>query len=206
MRFFLMLILLFGSLLKVLYASYGMTGLPLLLIRGRRSLEDEGRDIGRNIKHVREQLRQIQEKYQRTHKQVSYKDQQLLKKLKKQQKQLTEENSSIESQLKKQAEQSYLLITLFLKLLTPFRIIIGFFFLGISLLVATAVTITNLDRFLNSQCGLTCGYVIEKNTLFNPVDSLFVDLSQYFPLILYSLASSSAISSFLPFMELSGWA
>lgn len=57
MRFFLMLILLVGSLLKVLYATYGMTGLPLLLIRGRRSLEDEGRDLDRSIKNVREQLR-----------------------------------------------------------------------------------------------------------------------------------------------------
>jgi hypothetical protein len=83
LRFFLMLILLAGSLLKVLYSTYGLAGLPMLLIRGRRSLEDEGKALSRSIKGVREQLRHIQEKYQRTHKQVSYKDQQALKRLKK---------------------------------------------------------------------------------------------------------------------------
>jgi len=57
LRFFLMLILLAGSLLKVMYSTYGMTGLPMLLIRGRRSLEDEGRDLDKTIKQVREQLR-----------------------------------------------------------------------------------------------------------------------------------------------------
>lgn len=45
-----------------------------------------------------------------------------------------------------------------------------------------SIAITNLDRYLNSQCGFTCGYVIEKYTFFNPLDFILVEMSKYYPL------------------------
>lgn len=39
-----------------------------------------------------------------------------------------------------------------------------------------------MDRLINSECGLTCGYVIEKYTFYNPLDQTLVWMSQYFPL------------------------
>jgi hypothetical protein len=35
---------------------------------------------------------------------------------------------------------------------------------------------------LNSQCGFSCGYAIEKKTLSNPVDNVLVFASHHFPL------------------------
>jgi Fe2+ transport system protein B len=40
-RFIITLIIAAGALIKVVYNSYGMASLPIFLIRGQRSLEDE---------------------------------------------------------------------------------------------------------------------------------------------------------------------
>jgi LMBR1 domain-containing protein 1 len=68
LRFIITLIILGGSIVKAFYNSYGMAALPLFLIKGQRSLEDERNAVGKSIESVREQLRSIQEKYQRSHK------------------------------------------------------------------------------------------------------------------------------------------
>lgn len=54
--------------------------------------------------------------------------------------------------------------------------------LCISLLVVGSIAITNFDRLMNSECGFACGYVIEKYTLFNPLDFILVELSKFYPL------------------------
>lgn len=68
-----------------------------------------------------------------------------------------------------------------LKFLTPFRIILGMSCLALSVLIVSSIVITNVDRYMNSKCGLFCGYIIEKNTYFNPLDYLLVQLSRIFP-------------------------
>ena len=109
----------------------------------------------------------------------------MLKKLKKQEKSLNTKSDLISSTIsKKQAEKalSWRLISKMLKCLTPFRILIGFACLSVSLLVVGSIAITNFDRLMNSECGLKCGYVIEKYHLFNPLDFILVELSKYYPL------------------------
>ncbi len=70
-----------------------------------------------------------------------------------------------------------------LKIVTPFRIGIGIGCISISLLIVTSLVITNVDRFLHSKCGLSCGYLVEENWIkFNPLDRLFVFTSKLFPL------------------------
>ena len=77
---------------------------------------------------------------------------------------------------------SWKLISKFLNFLTPFRIILGIACLSLSLIVVSSIVITNIDRLLNSKCGFSCGYILEKNTFFNPLDYLLVQLSKVFPL------------------------
>ena len=163
--------------MKLIYSSYGMAALPMFLIKGQRSLEDERYAVGRSIELVREQLRSIQEKYQKSHKQVSRKDKILLNKLRKDEKELNMKSSKIESTIQQKEQKSALswrLISKILRFLTPFRIILGIGCLAISLLIVSSIVITNVDRILNSKCGFTCGYLIEKNTLFNPLDFFLV--------------------------------
>lgn len=59
--------ILIGASIKLVYQSYGMSALPLLLIKGTKSLEAEKEDIVKSIEDIREKLRAIQEKYQKSH-------------------------------------------------------------------------------------------------------------------------------------------
>ena len=58
-----MVMIVLGTILNAVYFSYGMAGLPFLLIKGTKSLEDENDEVQGSIHHVREELRKIQEKY-----------------------------------------------------------------------------------------------------------------------------------------------
>ena len=54
LRFVITLIISAGALIKAVYSSYGMASLPVFLIKGQRSLEDERECIGSSIVTVRE--------------------------------------------------------------------------------------------------------------------------------------------------------
>lgn len=109
----------------------------------------------------------------------------MLKKLRKQEKELNFKTNKIDSKLSKDEANnplSWRLISKLLKCLTPFRIILGIGCLALSLLIVGSIAITNIDRLMNSECGFSCGYVIEKYTLFNPMDYILVEMSIWFPL------------------------
>ena len=63
LRFVLGTIIIAGSVLRIGYQAYGMAGIPMLLIRGTKSLETENDELSGSIHSVREQLRRIQGKY-----------------------------------------------------------------------------------------------------------------------------------------------
>ena len=54
LRFTLSAIIISGAFLKVIYQSYGMAGLPILLIKGTKSLETEKTEIKTTIQAVRD--------------------------------------------------------------------------------------------------------------------------------------------------------
>ena len=144
-----------------------MAGIPMLLIRGTKSLETENDELSGSIHSVREQLRRIQEKYQKkfsVKNNISEKDKIDLKRLRKEEKILSTKqnlvNNSIQSQ-ERHKQSMWKLITIFLKLVTPFRVLIGSGFLIMSFLVMYAIVVTNIDRFSNSKCGFKCGYILE---------------------------------------------
>jgi LMBR1 domain-containing protein 1 len=71
-------------------------------------------------------------------------------------------------------------ITAFLKLLTPFRVCVGCCCLSMSILIIYSILITSIDRLINSECGFSCGYMLEKSPkYFNPLDAILLKLSSY---------------------------
>jgi hypothetical protein len=54
LRFTLCAIISVGAVLKLVYHSYGMAGLPVFLIKGTKSLEAENNEIKGTISSVRE--------------------------------------------------------------------------------------------------------------------------------------------------------
>lgn len=170
--------MLLGSVLNAVYLTFGMTGLPILLIKGTKSLEDENDEVRGSIHQVREQLRKIQEKYQKNQKNVvSQKDRYLLKRLRKEEKMLETKQILIANKMDKKKSHptsTWRYISLLLKLVTPFRVAIGFTCLIMSALFALSVFTTSFERFVKSQCGFNCGYLLERHTWFNFLDSLLV--------------------------------
>lgn len=57
LSFTLCTIIILGAVLKLCYQTYGMAGLPILLIMGTKSLEDENDEIQGTIQSVRDKLR-----------------------------------------------------------------------------------------------------------------------------------------------------
>jgi len=68
------------------------------------------------------------------------------------------------------------------RLLKPFKFILGAFFFLVSVLIIVSFILTNIDRIVNSPCGAKCGYILNDPKKWNPIDSLLVVLSEYFPL------------------------
>lgn len=181
LRFTLTTIICFGGVLNLIYQAYGMAGLPINLINGTKSLEAENDEIQGSIQQVREQLRRIQEKYQRNQKnRISTKDKALLKKLRKEEKILALQHQKISNKLDNKRTSLWRYISMFLKLLTPFRVAIGVACLTLTLLIVYSMFITNLDRLLNSECGFNCGYLLEQTpSYFNPLDYILLRLSSH---------------------------
>jgi len=72
------------------------------------------------------------------------------------------------------------MVSYFLKVLTPFRVVIGVCCLIMSFLIMYSMLVNNVDRLLNSECGFKCGYLLDKSPgYFNPLDSLLRVLSNH---------------------------
>lgn len=68
-------------------------------------------------------------------------------------------------------------ISSFIQLVNVHRIEIGKACLATSFLISGSMLITNVDRFLHSECGFQCGYLLDEPTIFNPLDYLLRRLS-----------------------------
>ena len=68
-----------------------------------------------------------------------------------------------------------------LRILSPFRVIIGISALVMSWAIFLGVLLVSLDKLENSECGFKCGYIITENRWYNPIDSMLVYLSSMFP-------------------------
>ncbi|CAD8145881.1 unnamed protein product [Paramecium octaurelia] len=171
------IILTFGFCLWVIYGSYGLTALPFQLIKGARSLEEEKSQVDNDLAKLREKYRAIQEKYQKSSSKISKGDQKALTNLKRKERFLNLKNEKI-IELETQTKS---LQTIF-KIISPFRIIIGMICLCFSVLIFSSLAITTYDKITNSSCGFKCGYLIQEKTFLNPIDTLYVYSSYYFPL------------------------
>lgn len=129
-----------------------------------------------DISQIREKIRSLQEKMSRKG-QLSVKEKKELNRLRDDETNLDKKLDKINSLL----ESDHLLNTL-LTILTPFRVTIGFFCLGISVLMFVSLLTTSIDRYLNSKCGLKCGYVLDDMNYNNYLDLSLIELSKYFHL------------------------
>ncbi|KAL4493981.1 hypothetical protein ABPG72_021998 [Tetrahymena utriculariae] len=168
----------FGSILWVIYGSYGLIMLPLYLIKGTKSLSQEKDEVFSDLDQVKQQQKSIQGKYAKSHGKISNHDKKNLANLRKRERILQFKTSRI-SELEENTNDN--LQTLF-KILAPFRILLGISSLIISFMLYYSLFLSTYDRIQGSSCGLRCGYITERKQTFNPLDQILVYLSSYYPL------------------------
>lgn len=194
-RLALSIFLIIGSNIKTLYSAYGLSAFTFFLIRGQKSPAQEKKEIKRSISQVREQYRKIQEKYSSGKKKKKTRsDIRMMKQLKTEERKLRLESTQIEYQLQKTEHKDICsrFLSMIFALLKPFRIIVGYVFLGFSVAIVVSLACGNLNRILYSKCSFSCGFqVVNDNhdemhdmldSMINLYDSIFVFFSQFFPL------------------------
>lgn len=61
--------------------------------------------------------------------------------------------------------------------LRPFFFLFGFFFFVVTVVLLVSMALTNIDKIINSECGLSCGYILTEPKRWNPLDAFLVVIS-----------------------------
>lgn len=155
------------------YTAYGLSAFPLDWVKGKRSYEDETGEVEDRLARSRGRRREIASRYLGGNK-MSHDDEAQINLLKREEEALADRRQRLQSSRKGWANV--------LRVLRPFKFILGFSFLIVTAVIIVALVITNIDKILNSPCGIKCGYVLDDPKKWNPLDMFFVILSPYFPL------------------------
>jgi LMBR1 domain-containing protein 1 len=160
------------------YTAYGMAALPLLLIKGTKSLEEAKNEIETDLVQIKDKIKEIELRSTKSNTGLTRKEKKEKASLERQQKKMLMKSEKISD---KQKDTSQIISTV-LRYLTPFRVMIGLVGFTISLLFLMSLILGCINRLISSECGFSCGFIASRSSLFNPLDALLVYISYYFPL------------------------
>uniref|UniRef100_A0A665X6Z1 Lysosomal cobalamin transport escort protein LMBD1 n=1 Tax=Echeneis naucrates TaxID=173247 RepID=A0A665X6Z1_ECHNA len=164
---------LIGMLAVITYTAYGMSVLPLNLIKGTRSVAYERLENTEDIDDVEHQIEKLKSKC-KDGRPLSSKDRRNLQELEGKLQVLQRRGRHLEI-----AERNC--CTKVGSALRPFKILLGIFFILVALLFTIALFISNLDKALHSA-GISSGFIIFGTNLTNPLNELLLALQPVFPL------------------------
>uniref|UniRef100_A0A8C4HL09 Lysosomal cobalamin transport escort protein LMBD1 n=1 Tax=Dicentrarchus labrax TaxID=13489 RepID=A0A8C4HL09_DICLA len=164
---------LIGMLAVITYTAYGMSVLPLNLIKGTRSVVYERLENTEDIDDVEHQIEKLKSKCN-DGRPLSSRDRHNLQELEGKLQVLRRKGRHLEI-----AERNC--CTKVGSALRPFKILLGIFFILVALLFTVALFISNLDKALHSA-GISSGFIIFGTNLTNPLNELLLALQPVFPL------------------------
>jgi LMBR1 domain-containing protein 1 len=153
----------------VFYTAYGLSAFPIGMLRGRRRLSDERREYEDEIKRTQENREVLKFKEKTAKKRDVEAEESLLRR----ERALQRRMSRLER---------VKCIAKCCTILRPFTFLFGLAFLLLTILIVVSISLTALDKILNSYCGANCGFILKIPHIFNPLDKLLVLLSAYFPM------------------------
>uniref|UniRef100_A0A8C6TNB0 Lysosomal cobalamin transport escort protein LMBD1 n=1 Tax=Neogobius melanostomus TaxID=47308 RepID=A0A8C6TNB0_9GOBI len=164
---------LIGMLAVITYTAYGMSVLPLNLIKGTRSVAYERLENTEDMDDVEQQIENLKSKC-KDGRPLSSRDRRSLQELEGKLQVLRRRSRHLEI-----AERNC--CTKVGSALRPFKIVLGIFFILVALLFVIALFISNLDKALHSA-GISSGFVVFGTNLTNPLNELLLALQPVFPL------------------------
>ncbi|KAF4025025.1 hypothetical protein G4228_017036 [Cervus hanglu yarkandensis] len=164
---------LIGMLAAIIYTAYGMSALPLNLIKGTRSAAYERLENTEDIEEVEQHIQTIKSK-SKDGRPLPARDRRALKQFEERLRTLRKRGRHLEF-----IENSWW--TKFCGALRPLKIIWGIFFIFVALLFVISLFLSNLDKALHSA-GIDSGFIIFGANLSNPLNMLLPLLQTVFPL------------------------
>ncbi|XP_029691131.1 lysosomal cobalamin transport escort protein LMBD1 isoform X1 [Takifugu rubripes] len=164
---------LIGMLAVITYTAYGMSVLPLNLIKGTRSVAYERLENTEDTEDVEHQIEKLKSKCS-DGRPLSSRDRNNLRELESRLLVLRRRGRHLEI-----AEKNC--CTKVGRALRPVKILLGVSFILVALLFTIALFISNLDKALHSA-GISSGFIIFGTNLTNPLNELLLVLQPVFPL------------------------
>ncbi|XP_069091824.1 lysosomal cobalamin transport escort protein LMBD1 [Pleurodeles waltl] len=183
---------LIGMLAAVTYMAYGMSALPLNLIKGTRSAAYERLENTDDIEEVEQQIETIKSKC-KDGRPLPSKERRSLQYLEEKLRTLRRRERHLEH-----FQQSCW--TSLCSVMRPLKIIWGIFFILVALLFIVSLFLSNLDKALHSS-GINSGFLILGTNLTNPLNMLLPVLQTVFPLDYILIAT---IMMYFIFTSMSG--
>ncbi|XP_040284562.1 lysosomal cobalamin transport escort protein LMBD1 [Bufo bufo] len=164
---------LIGMLAAITYTAYGMSALPLNLIKGTRNVHYERLENTDDIEEVNLEIERLRSKC-RDGRPLASSDRKKLYKLQEKIRTLQRKERHLESR-----EMSCW--TKCCSVMRPFKIIWGTFLILVALLIVVSLFLSNLDKALHSA-GINTGFVLFGTNITNPLNILLPVLQRVFPL------------------------
>lgn len=164
---------LIGMVAAITYTAYGMSALPLNLIKGTRNASYERLENTEDIEEVEQSIQRIKAKC-KDGRPLPSRDRRMLQQLEDKLRTLRRRGRRLEH-----IEKSCW--TRFCGALRPLKIVWGVFFILVALLFTVSLFLSNLDKALHSA-GIDSGFIILGTNLTNPLNMLLPILQTVFPL------------------------
>ncbi|GFN89415.1 lmbr1 domain containing 1 [Plakobranchus ocellatus] len=162
-----------GMLLLIMYTAYGMSAMPMDLIKGQGSAKAERLQTQKERQQRQRQRQAIRQKYS-SRSTMSSRAQRVDDILAAEESLISRQERHLQA-----AERSWL--NKCWVLLRPFEIVIGVVCFVVALLVFLSLLLTNIDKAIHGM-GYKSGYALPKRHLPNPVDIALVYCQKAFPL------------------------
>lgn len=173
-----------GTVLYCLYTAPGLAFLPVILIKSAPSISAPqlAASTSSQLAQNRERQRQLEGRNEGSQSGLSSRDQRELDALHREERtlirreRLAAENSG---------QESNWLMKAWLKIeavFRPLKLLGGVLLLIIVLVIFASMLITCVDKIKNSTCGASCGYLLGKQKIFNPVNWVMRKTSVVFPI------------------------
>jgi len=182
-----------GLVTWLIYTGYGFASFPVGFMKGTKDLREEVGEVDTDLAVIQEKRRALQSKYASGSSSMTRKDEAALSLLRDRERTLTNHANQLHS-AKKGCNRIY-------ACLRPFFFLFGFFFFILTVVLLVSMVLTNLDKLLNSECGLSCGYVLTRPKKWNPLDAFLVVISKYFPM---DYVAAGLVVLYIFFATLSG--
>ncbi|XP_069582759.1 lysosomal cobalamin transport escort protein LMBD1 [Ranitomeya imitator] len=164
---------LIGMLATITYTAYGMSALPLNLIKGTRNVHYERLENTDDIEEVNLEIERLRSKC-RDGRPLSSNDRKKLYKLEEKFRTLQRKERRLESR-----EMS--VWTKCCSIMRPFKIFGGIILFLVALLIIVSLFLSNLDKALHSA-GIDTGFVLFGTNITNPLNIILPILQRVFPL------------------------